>query len=292
MDINQILFLIAVLNLLGDLYNLYRFRYHVPRWMMKVNLAALAICVGARILAPENSGSIAVAILLVYFVLIKLELKPSRRLSLPKFKSPATKVIIGLTLLAYGYQIYCHAIDDPYRLVQLGAVFSPLLEVGELWRLISAQFLHWGAAHLLMNMLGLWFLGPRVESMITGSGNSGRKSPILGPLRFTLTYLVCGIGGMATAWGLSYLNSGAKPFVVLGASASVLGLVGIQAAWALRAVRQSGSVVAKAQLSAMTQILVLQTIFDWLVPQVSSTAHIGGAVVGFLIGTTFVKPRT
>jgi membrane associated rhomboid family serine protease len=41
----------------------------------------------------------------------------------------------------------------------------------------------------------------------------------------------------------------------------------------------------------MTQIIVLQAIFDWMVPQVSSTAHLGGAATGFLLGTFVVKPR-
>jgi membrane associated rhomboid family serine protease len=34
----------------------------------------------------------------------------------------------------------------------------------------------------------------------------------------------------------------------------------------------------------MIQILVLQMVFDWMVPQVSSTAHLGGAAVGLFLG--------
>jgi membrane associated rhomboid family serine protease len=74
------------------------------------------------------------------------------------------------------------------------------------------------------------------------------------------------------------------PIVLVGASANVLGLVGIAAASALRKYRVSRSAIAKAQLSTMAQIVLLQVIFDSLVPQVSSRAHIAGAAVGFLFG--------
>jgi membrane associated rhomboid family serine protease len=34
----------------------------------------------------------------------------------------------------------------------------------------------------------------------------------------------------------------------------------------------------------MVQVVVLQAIFDAMVPEVSSTAHLGGAVCGFVVG--------
>lgn len=53
----------------------------------------------------------------------------------------------------------------------------------EVWRLVTFQFLHAGMGHLLMNMLGLYFFGPVVESR-------------LGSRRvFLAFYLVCGIFG-------------------------------------------------------------------------------------------------
>ena len=161
---------------------------------------------------------------------------------------------------------------------QLGALYTPLLEQGEWWRLLSAQFMHWGVLHLFCNMLGLWFLGPLTES-------------ILGPLRYIMAYLLCGAGGMLVAFGASLVATTPHSIVLLGASASVLGLVGIQAAFSLKAFRRSGSMVAKAQLASMLQIVVLQGIFDLLVPKVSSTAHIGGAAVGFVLGTFIFMRR-
>lgn len=270
MDIEQILFLIAILNLLGDLYNIYRFRHHIPRWVPVANLSALALCIAARVWLAQHAGVISLLVLAVYIVTIKLK-TGSRRAPQSVLSAPCTKGLILTTVATFGYQIYRGAGEDPAMMVSVGALYSPLFEAGEWWRLFSAQFLHWGIAHLALNMLGLWFLGPLVERT-------------LGPLRFIVAYLLCGAGGMLIAWGLASYSPLPRTIILLGASASVLGLVGLQVAIARRLYRISGSLAAKAQLSAMIQILVLQMIFDWMVPQVSSTAHLGGAAVGFLLG--------
>jgi len=276
MDIHQILFLIAVLNLLGDLYNIARFRQYIPGWVLPANLAALVACGLLRIFMPESSGVASIMILLVYLAAIKFRTHAQYPNS-THLPSRATKLLIASNVLAYAFQVYRDAVNIPFNLVAVGALYSPLLETGEWWRLISAQFLHWGVPHLALNMLGLWILGPKVEAL-------------MGPARFIIAYLVSGVGGMLIAWGISRYGLNPHPIILLGASASVLGLVGLQAAFSLQAFRHSGSLAAKAQLSSMIQIIVLQAIFDWMVPQVSSTAHLGGAVTGFLIGMLLIRP--
>jgi rhomboid protease GluP len=164
-----------------------------------------------------------------------------------------TKLLISANVCFFLYQALQGAAENPTQFVEVGALSSQLLQEGEWWRLFTAQFLHWGVLHLFCNMLGLWFLGPPTESL-------------LGSFRFLGAYLACGTLGMLIAYGFSLLSPDPHPIVLLGASASVLGLVG------------------KAQLSSMLQIVVLQAIFDTMVPEVSSTAHTGGAAVGFLIG--------
>jgi membrane associated rhomboid family serine protease len=96
---------------------------------------------------------------------------------------------------------------------------------------------------------------------------------------------------MLLAWGISLYAPEHRAIVLMGASASVLGLVGIQAALSLSILRSTGSLVAKAQLASMTQIIVLQMVFDFMVPEVSSTAHMGGAAIGFLLGMALFRGR-
>ena len=277
MDINYILTLIAFLNLAGDLYNIFRFRNQLPHWILKLNLGALAICVVAFFSFPDECGYIALPTLICYHIILRLRTRPIRRLP-SSTGTPATIAIIALTALSFGNQLYNDAVDNPITLIQVGALYSPFVEAGEWWRLFSAQFIHWGIAHLALNMLGLWFLGRSVERT-------------LGTSRYVAAYLLCGAGGMTIAWLTNYITNPGNPIILLGASASVLGMVGLQAALSLIAYRRTGSMIAKAQLAAMTQIIALQTIFDLSVPQVSSTAHIGGAASGFLIGLVIANRR-
>lgn len=59
--------------------------------------------------------------------------------------------------------------------------FTCFLE-GQLWRLITYQFVHANFGHILFNMWALYFFGPAVEHA-------------MGPRRFLAFYLVCGVAG-------------------------------------------------------------------------------------------------
>ena len=276
MDINFVLFLAAILNLGADLLNVIKFRERLPRWIVWSNLGALAACGGAWLLMPHAYGYVSITILAAYIISIKTY--SQNRAPAPHLPSTATKLLIGINVAVFLAQASRGATNDAAEFVAMGALYTPLLSEGEWWRIFTAQFLHWGAMHLAFNMLGLWILGRTVEAM-------------LGFWRYIALYLICGAGGMLIAWTASILSPDPHPIILLGASASVLGLVGTQAAISLLAYRHTGSMVAKAQLNAMTQIVLLQAVFDMMVPEVSSTAHIGGAAVGFCITYGVVRRR-
>ncbi len=84
----------------------------------------------------------------------------------------------------------------------------------QVWRFITFQFLHADFMHILVNMLGLYFFGPMVESY-------------LGSRRFMAFYLLCGVAGAVTyiaLWLSGFVVS--SPIVSLvGASAGVLGVL-------------------------------------------------------------------
>jgi len=81
----------------------------------------------------------------------------------------------------------------------------------EPWRLVSYQFLHGSPLHIVMNMIGLFFLGPVLERH-------------WGSRRFILFYLSCGVVG-----GLTYLALTAVGVVgagtLVGASGAILGVL-------------------------------------------------------------------
>jgi membrane associated rhomboid family serine protease len=276
MDINFVLLLVAVLNLSADLFNVIKFRDRLPRWITWANLCGLIGCASAWLFMTDICGYIAVAILAVYVTSIKIYGR--KRAPAPHLPSLATKLLIGINVAVFLLQVSQGATNDAAEFVEMGAVYTPLLAEGEWWRIFTAQFLHWGALHLSFNMMGLWILGRTVEAMI-------------GFWRYIILYLLCGAGGMLIAWAAYRLAPDSHPVILLGASASVMGLVGTQAAISLLAYRYTGSMVAKAQLNTMIQIVLLQAVFDMMVPEVSSTAHIGGAAVGFCVTYGVVRRR-
>lgn len=70
--------------------------------------------------------------------------------------------------------------------------FTCFLE-GQFWRMITYQFVHANFAHILFNMWALYFFGPAVEDA-------------MGPRRFLVFYLVCGIAGALFSSLLAGLN--------------------------------------------------------------------------------------
>jgi membrane associated rhomboid family serine protease len=157
--------------------------------------------------------------------------------------------------------------------------FSLSLAIGklQLWRFITFQFLHAGLGHLLMNMIGLYFFGPMIESY-------------LGSRRFLAFYLLCGIGGPVAyfiLWAMRFLI--AYPWVPLvGASAGIFGIL-IAAA----RVAPNATVLVYGILPARlkTVALVLLAVAAYTVLAYGGSgrhnaggeaAHLGGAGVGFL----------
>lgn len=71
---------------------------------------------------------------------------------------------------------------------------------GQVWRLITFQFLHANIWHIVFNMLGLWFVGGLVEQY-------------LGARRYAVYYLTCGVFG-----ALTYLLLNLSGYLVMGAA--------------------------------------------------------------------------
>ena len=100
----------------------------------------------------------------------------------------------------------------PPVLHRFGAVSGLDLLKGEWWRLISCCFVHFGAFHLVVNMLALAMMGPLAE-LLWGRG------------RLVIIYFVSGLAGSALAMAL-------RPDSVLaGASGAIWGIQMSLFAW-------------------------------------------------------------
>ncbi len=157
-------------------------------------------------------------------------------------------------------------VQQPGKVLILGALVPALVAEGEAWRLLTSVFLHSSFVHLALNMISLYFLGSFAE-VTFGRG------------RFLALYFISGIAG-----GLAYLYFGPFTAPAVGASGAIFGLLGGVFGFALR--RGTFSL----QNPIISQLLILTAINLFLgatIPNVSNTAHIGGLLGGLVYGWLF-----
>jgi len=102
------------------------------------------------------------------------------------------------------------------RLLQAGMMQASAVLRGQVWRLLTATYLHGGLDHLLVNMLGLYFLGPALER-------------IWGRRQFFFVYTLGGVAGnilLTVAGVVGFINPSTYG---VGASGSILTLLGAAA---------------------------------------------------------------
>jgi rhomboid protease GluP len=214
-------------------------------------------------------------------ILSRLEADTQRqRRSTPRTipgKVYATLFLIAANFVLFAIEVYLGGSENPLVLDRLGAMVPEKVWEGQWWRLGTATFLHFGVGHLVMNMLGLYVLGISVE-------------PVLGIGKYLLTYFTSGVGSMLVTAMLARIQNSAETLVV-GASGAVMGLVGAIVAILLESWRQHKSRFDRERLNRILLILGVQTIFDWLNPQVCFVCHVSGAILGFTIAIFFIRTR-
>ena len=139
---------------------------------------------------------------------------------------------------------------------------------GEVWRWLTAAFLHGNALHLALNGYALWVLGTLVES-------------VGGWATLPLVFLVSALGGSAASQALTETTS-------VGASGGLMGLLGYLLAfgWLLR------RILAPGFLRSMLMNVLLMAVVGWVgAGQVDNAAHAGGFVTGGILGLLLVAPR-
>lgn len=184
--------------------------------------------------------------------------------------SPAVRVtqaLIALNLAVFAAEAWVGCLGDAGGLHDAGALCSGCVGRGQWWRIASATVLHWNGVHLAMNMLALAALGPAAETA-------------LGAARFLAVYCVAGLGSMAAVVAVALWRG--EPCLCVGASGAVMGVVGATTAIMLRGWLRERAAVARGRGLLMAGLVAMQAGIDALVPQVSSTAHLAGAALGFL----------
>jgi membrane associated rhomboid family serine protease len=152
---------------------------------------------------------------------------------------------------------------------------------GQVWRLVTCQFIHAGFFHLFFNMLSLFYFGPIMENW-------------WGSRRFLAFYLLCGVGAALVYTALSFIPGLIHP-VEVAPFADRIGLVG--ASGCIFGVLIGAARVAPTQtimllfppipmqLRTMAMVFLGIAVVSVIAGSMNAggeAAHLGGAVVGFL----------
>lgn len=154
-------------------------------------------------------------------------------------------------------------------LTRFGALTLPLQGSRDLWRLASYSLVHAGGTHLAVNLAALTFFGRIAERC-------------LGARRYLAVYLAAACVGAAAV-----AASTREPVLLVGASASIFGLVGASLSWIALDRDARTAPGARADLAALGVVVIAQIVIDAASPTPSGAAHVGGALAGVLLGLAF-----
>lgn len=169
-----------------------------------------------------------------------------------------TLLLIGLNVALFIVELATGALVDSASIVRAGALHRESVMHGEVWRLLSAMFLHVGFDHLLGNCLVLYAVGMAWEHAVGW--------------RTAAVYFVGGVCGSL----LSVLSS---PGPSVGASGAIFGLTGALIVFLYRH-RDVYYVREKRVGVVLAAWAVYQVVLGLFTPLVDNFAHIGGLIGG------------
>ncbi|KAJ3705942.1 hypothetical protein LUZ61_009647 [Rhynchospora tenuis] len=172
----------------------------------------------------------------------------------PEAESNWTNALLLSYLLTY-----CAQVENGDKFLLWGAKINSLIRKGQIWRLLTATFLHGNVIHLMANYCSLKSLGPTVELFY-------------GPHLFLGIYFSSALSGSL----MSYLFD---PRVSIGASGAIFGLAGstLVFTWRHRKVIDS----AKEYLLNMAVTIAINMAFGLMLRRyIDNWGHVGGLLGG------------
>ena len=196
---------------------------------------------------------------------------PARRQRPPR--PPADRPILTWILIAVNALIFlARYLPMNIQLFASGSLYPPaVVEEGQIYRLLTAMFLHGGVGHIFFNMYALHIVGGALE-------------PIFGRLRFALIYLLGGLTGSVMSLAL---GDYAVPSV--GASGAVFAIFAAEAVHLHRHRWLYANV--QGRLQHMGFLIAMNLVIGFLPgSRIDNWGHIGGMLGGLAL-TWRIAPR-
>jgi membrane associated rhomboid family serine protease len=210
----------------------------------------------------------------------------------------AVYALIGLNVLVFAFELTLPHGDLDQLFYILGIVPARYTHpqwaeqvgfpIDNYWPFLTSMFLHGGWAHIIGNMWTLWIFGDNIEDR-------------MGPLRFTLFYLICGLIAAVVHW----FTNPHSTIPTVGASGAIAGVLGAYLV-----------LYPRARIVVLIPIFFYPLFFEvpavtyllfWALSQLYSGAlalagpaevggvawwaHVGGFTAGLLLHPLFVRPR-
>ncbi|HEY4383653.1 MAG TPA: rhomboid family intramembrane serine protease [Ktedonobacteraceae bacterium] len=177
-----------------------------------------------------------------------------------------TYILITVNVIVYLLSLLFPAIQD-YGMQVNGFVME-----GQVWRLVTAMFLHADPLHIAVNMLSLFFIGRAVEIYF-------------GPWRYLTIYFLAGIGG-----DLLFLFTSPPNAAVVGASGAIFGIFGAIGVFYVVNRRALGAYAGNA-IGQWLMWLVINAVISFSSPDIAIYGHVGGLIIGLILAYILI-PRT
>jgi membrane associated rhomboid family serine protease len=178
---------------------------------------------------------------------------------------PATTPVVTYTLIAINVVVF--VLQSAGNGVERRYALAPGLVAvdGQYERLLTAAFMHYGIAHLLLNMWALYVVGQPLEQW-------------LGRVRFAALYVLSALGGSVVVYLFAPLNS-----LTAGASGAVFGLFGAIFVVARR---------LNYDVRGIAVLIGLNLVITFTFPGISWEGHLGGLFTGAALALAYAyAPR-
>ncbi|GAA5495416.1 hypothetical protein Rhal01_01591 [Rubritalea halochordaticola] len=159
------------------------------------------------------------------------------------------------------------------RFKEFGGYTTDGFLAGQIWRVVSFQFLHFGGWHLLGNMLAVFFFGPFVERF-------------WGTKKFVAYYLICGAAGALFYSILGVLGVVESYGLLCGASAGIFGIIValIIIAPDMRVMLLFPPIPMKMRtLGIVFLVIAVYVVLTGGQNDGGEAGHLGGAIMGFVL---------
>ena len=178
-------------------------------------------------------------------------------------------VLILANVIIFGWEIFTDALSSRNSIIESGALYRENVLAGELWRLVTAMFLHSGLDHLIGNCLVLYILG------IAGEHAFGRS-------RMLVIYFIAGLSG-------AILSVAVQPGPSVGASGAIFGVMGSVITFFYQ---HHNQLVMRDNRVGLVLLLwaLYQIVTGFITPYIDNFAHIGGFIGGVLVASLIKSP--